>query len=120
MRRPAQKSTDDYTVFKTNLISTVTEVRLYQDTVEKIKDRHPEVPIELPSIMEAVGKAVISPTHIEQSHSGTYVYVDRESTNAAGDPLRVPVKPVIGTSCRVQSAYFASTSASPTIIWRKA
>jgi hypothetical protein len=109
----------NYKLIKTTIIPAVTEVRFYTDTVEKIKEGHPEVPIELPSIMDAAEKAIVAPTHIETSYGNSYVYVDAESTNVSGDPLRVPVKMVTGSSARVKSVYFASTESEHNVIWRR-
>ena len=110
---------DPYRVIKTNVLPQLTEVRLYEDTVEKIARGHREVPIELPMMQDAIATAVANPTHVESSYRGSYVYVDAESTNASGDPLRVPVKPIEGTSGRVRSAFFASSEDNPEIVWRR-
>jgi hypothetical protein len=107
--------------FKTAVIPAITEVRLYAETEQHIRDDHPEVPVDLPSVHGAIQKAVETPTHIEQSYSNSYVYVDAGSTNASGDPLRVPVKVISETtSARAKTAYFASTPAGATVIWRSA
>jgi hypothetical protein len=107
-----------FTVIKTTAVSAVSEVRLYEETIDHLVDGHPEVPFGLPSLIEAVGTAVADPAQVERGHAGSYVYVDFSSTNASGDPLRVPVKPVSGTSARVQTAYFA-TAERPDVIWRR-
>lgn len=111
--------TDEYTLIKTTVFTGVTEVRFYEETVGHIKEEHPEIPIELPSIHGSVEKCIVSPTHVEGSYGNSFVFVDAESTNASGDPLRVPVKIVEGTSARVKTAYFASTSGERNIVWRR-
>ena len=108
-----------FTLIRTAIIRNVTEVRFYDDTIKKIRLAHPEVPIELPSILSAVARAIMYPSRVEQSHSNTYVYVDVNSTNSSGQPLRVPVRLVSGTSGRVTSVYFARGPAASFIIWRK-
>lgn len=108
----------EYRVFRTSILSNLREVRLYDDTLDHIRDHHPEVPIELPSVTEAVGRAVEMPTHVESSGERHFVFVDSKSTNASGDPLRVPVKLVEGTSGRIQTVYFAQTVTSRNVIWR--
>ncbi|WP_341912834.1 hypothetical protein [Ferrovibrio terrae] len=108
----------DYKVIKTNVVPGLTEVRFYQETVGHIRERHPEVPIELPSIEGALASAISDPTHVEKSYGGSYVFVDANSTNRSGDPFRVAVKPVEEGSGRVRTAYFASTDHEPEIIWR--
>jgi len=108
-----------FTLIHTTIIGNVTEVRFYDDTIEKIRLGHPEVPIELPSILDAASRAIVNPSWVEKSHSNTYVYVDAGSTNASGDPLRVPIRLVSGTSGRVASVYFATSTALASIVWRK-
>jgi hypothetical protein len=108
-----------FVTMKTTAIPAVTEVRLYAETEQHIREEHPEVPIDLPSVHGAIQKAVEAPTHVEESYANSYVYVDATSTNASGDPLRVPVK-VVGTStsARIKTVYFASTPSSANVIWR--
>jgi hypothetical protein len=110
----------DYKIVSTNVIPSVTEVRWYVETIDHIKERHPEVPIELPSVSEAVTNAIKNPTQVESSHTNSFVYVDAETTNQSGDPLRVPVKIIEGTSGLLKSAYFATPEGTANnIIWRK-
>jgi len=108
-----------FTLIRTKVIGGLTEVRFYDDTITKIRRGHPEVPVELPSILSAAARAITHPSRVEQSHSNTYVYVDASTTNASGDPLRVPVRLVRGTSGRVTSVYFASRPATAYVIWRR-
>jgi hypothetical protein len=110
---------EEYTKIITNVVPELTEVRFYGETVAHIKDEHPEVPIELPCVKEAVTRAVSDPAHVETSHSNSLVFVDGNSTNRSGDPLRVPVKIVGGTSGRIKTAFFASSNTDDRIIWSK-
>lgn len=112
---------DEFKLIKTAIFSSVTEVRFYDETLDHIQEEHPEVPILLPSIYEAVSKGLIQPTHIEASrtHANSYVFVDATSTNASGDPLRIPVRVVSGTSGRLTTVLFATGSVSATVIWRQ-
>jgi hypothetical protein len=109
-----------FVLMKTTAIPAVAEVRLYADTEQHIREEHPEVPLDLPSVHGAIKKAVEAPTHVEISYANSYVYVDGTSTNASGDPLRVPVKIVANTSARVKTAYFAATPAGANVVWRRA
>lgn len=110
----------DYKVIKTNVIPRFTEVRLYDETVEHVREGHPEVPLELPCVQTAVENAISNPTHVENSHANSVVFVDAHTTNRSGDPLRVPVKGIADTtSGRVKSVYFASTSSLVDPIWRR-
>jgi hypothetical protein len=108
-----------YITIWTYVLPTLDEVRLYADTNDHVKMQHPEIPAELPSIVNAVINAISNPTHVEKSHGGSVVFVDAATTNASGDPLRVPVKRVIGTSGRVRTFYFATASSAVDIIWRR-
>jgi hypothetical protein len=97
----------------------VRTVRLYEETIVYIIEGNPEVPFGLPSFTHAISGAITLPTHVEKSYGSSYVFVDSESTNASGDPLRVPVKLVEGTSGRVTTAFFATTRGPREIIWRR-
>jgi hypothetical protein len=111
--------TGSFKVIKTGILSQLTEVRFYDETVDHVKAEHPEIPIELPCVSTAVENAIVNPTHVESSYSNSYIYVDGGTTNASGDPLRVPVKGVSGNSGRVKTVYFASGNTTPNIIWKR-
>jgi len=109
-----------FTFIKTAVFSGVTDVRFYDETLDHIREEHPEVPILLPSIYGSVQQGIFQPTHIEVSYGNSFVFVDADTTNAWGDPLRIPVKMVEGTSGRIKTVYFATvTGAAPTIVWRR-
>jgi hypothetical protein len=103
---------------RTHVFPAVAEVRIYQDTIEHIRKNHPEIPVELPSFQQAIENALIQPSWIESSRPNTDVFVDRRSANKSGDPLRVPVKIVSGTSGRLLTAFFAS-SPGQSVLLRK-
>lgn len=109
----------DFRTIPTKVIGNVSEVRFYEETVQHVRENHPEVPIILPCVQNAVENAISSPTHVEASHSNSYVYVDAGTTNASGDPLCVPVKSVHENSARVKTVYFAERPAGAKIVWRK-
>jgi hypothetical protein len=109
----------DYRVITTAVMPDIATVRLYDETLDHVRKEHPEVPAELPCIVGAVETAIVSPTHIEQGHGASYVFVSEETTNATGNPLRVPVKPLGEGSARVQTFYFAETSGVRNIVWRR-
>jgi hypothetical protein len=109
--------------FKTITITVVprliTEVRVYEETIAHASE-HAEIPKELPCIIEAVEGALKAPTHIEVSpHPSSYVFVDATTTNRSGDPLRVPVKVVDGTSARMKTFFFGKPNYAPTVIWER-
>jgi hypothetical protein len=114
-------SGDPYIVIATPVFSGVTQVRLYEETVVHITEEHPEVPILLPSIYEAVKQTIVNPTHIEVSatRANSFVFVDAQTTDAVGGPLRIPVRLVEGTSGRITTAYFAEVTGERDIVWRR-
>ncbi len=109
---------DNHRRILTNVIPAITEVLLYEETIEHVMQNHPEFML-LPSIIQAVEKTVVNPTSVFQRSASTFVYSDDNTTNHSGDPLLVPVKVVQGTSGRVRTFYFASTENFANVIWRK-
>lgn len=106
--------TEEFCEIETTAEPRVRRVRLYEETIGHVKAEHaaqfpPEFPAELPSIIEAVGNAIRQPTRVEPSYKNSVVFVDEETTNAKGHPLRVPVKIFEETSSgRVKTFFFAS------------
>lgn len=109
----------DFKVIQTNILPDIKEIRLYPETIDHINEQHPEVPVHLPLMVDAIENTIVNPTHIESSHSNAYVFVDTGSTNGSGDPLRVPVKIVGDYSARVRTAYFASSNSTANVIWTR-
>jgi hypothetical protein len=107
-----------YTLIKTSVFPGVTDVRLYPEVLEHIRNEHPEVPIELPSIYSSIERTIIAPTHIQKSYKNSFVFMDVNTTNASGDPFRIPVRLVEGTSGRITTALFAAPPSSAIVIWR--
>lgn len=99
----------DYIKIETSAVEVVTEVLLYDETIAKVAIGHPEVPYHLPSMAEAVTKAIKQPTRVNRNRPKSVVYIDDATTNAGGNPLVVPCRIVEGTSARVASFYFASS-----------
>ena len=109
-----------FRTIRTGVLSQVSNVRLDDETIDHVRAHHPEVPAILPSMIAAVENTLLNPTHIEKSRSHSYVYVDAQTTNASGDPFRVPVKLIDGTSALVKTFFFASTRVSDeAIVWRR-
>jgi hypothetical protein len=117
--RYREKMSGAFTLIKTAVFAGVTDVRFYDETLGHIREHHPEVPILLPAIYASVSQCIVNPTYIEASYKNSFVFVDAESTDASGGPLRIPVRIVEGTSGRVTSAYFAHVTGSPNIVWRR-
>ncbi|MBS9720050.1 hypothetical protein JYU29_05025 [Tianweitania sp. BSSL-BM11] len=107
--------TEGYCEITTSADPRITKVRLYEETVAHVKEQHaanfpPQFPADFPSIVEAVGNAIREPSRIEPSYKNSVVYVDENSTNRRGHPLRVPVKIIEGTSSGlIKTFFFAST-----------
>jgi len=108
-----------YRTFRSGILDVLKEVRFYDETIAHIEGNHPEVPINLPSLQLAVENAVSQPTHVEESYGNSVVFIDASSTNASGDPLRVPVKIVTEGTGRVKTVLFASSTASRKVLWRR-
>lgn len=88
------------------------EVLVYPETTRKIGLGHPEVPIGMPFMDDAIENAIVTIPELQKSHGKTYVIVDRDTTDHGGQPLRVAVSMVANTappSARLASAYFANT-----------
>lgn len=81
----------DYKVISTSVLQALTEVRIYDETIKHVEEEH-QIPVRLPCIQTAVENAIIDPTQIERSYGNSFVYMDTATTNASGDPLRIPVK----------------------------
>jgi hypothetical protein len=114
---------DKFTTFSVNALVAASglqliEARLYDSTIQHVKEQHSEVPAELPSIHHAVKMCLLNPTHIEVSYSNSYIFVDYSSANREGHPLRIPVRSVTQTSGRITTFFFA-TASQANVIWRK-
>lgn len=109
-----------YAEIHTNAIPQVSSVRLYEETVDHANE-HEEVPADFPSVVRAVGRAVSNPTHVEKSYNDSYVFVDQNSTNSSGYPLRVPVKVISDSgSGLVKTYFFGDTDDAREIVYRQA
>src|ERR1700737_241105 len=108
-----------YKIIPTSVFPGLTEVRLYDETVEHVKANHPEVPLHLVAIHTAVERAIADPNRVERSRGGSYVFVDVRTTNSSGARLRGPVKGVDRTSGRVRTFYFASARNDSDVVYRK-
>lgn len=102
---------DGYAVIDTNARPDITEVRLYEETIDHVKEAHAgQFPSDLPSIVGAVGDALRNPTETQDSYNNSVEYVDSNTLNANGHPLRVFVRRVDDTtSARLKTFFFAGT-----------
>ena len=112
---------DQYTLIKTVVFAGVTDVRFYPQVLDHIREEHPDVPILLPSLLEALSRTIANPTHVEisASNASSFVFVDSETTNWSGNAFRIPIRMVEGTSGRITTAFFADTIGTRNIVWRR-
>lgn len=108
-----------YAEVKSAIVNELESIRLYHETVQKVEEGHPEVRSDLPSIIAAVHNAVTNPTLVAKSYGSSYIYVDHGSTNASGDPLRVPVKVVGEKTGRIRSFFFAEANFDEDVVYRR-
>ena len=122
--RPSASNSVDaiYAVFQTTVIPEVTLVRLYAETVGHATEGHADAVGVMPGIIQAVAieRAIADPSHVEKSYGNSYVYVDATTMNASGEPLRVPVKVIEGTSAMVKTYFFATKSGNVTKVYERA
>jgi len=108
-----------YHIVKTAAFPLITEVRIYDETLDHIRENHPEVPIDFPSLMDGLSNTICHPTHVESGkRTDTFVFVSVENTNASGDPFRVPIKVIEGTSGLLKTAFFATPENPLPVVWR--
>lgn len=98
-----------YRVIETSAIAQVTTVRFYDETMDHIKDGHPEFSTWIPSLEHAVSDTVSNPTSVYRSRTmpeTSFVYESLNNT-LEGKPCTVPVRVIgDGTSARVTTAMF--------------
>ena len=109
---------DEYTNIPVVGLPNLTEVRLYDETLEHIAE-HAEFRLQLPSQQTALVEAIANPNraHDSTSDPGQSVVLVSESFTYFGDPVHVPVKIVEGTSGRVRTAYFSSGTYGGRLLW---
>jgi hypothetical protein len=108
--RLMSSSEDILNVFTSLILQNVQQILLSKETLNHILEDHSI--FGLPSIEAAIGSAVtVSATSVHQSRTNyrSVVFVDSNSTNIYGEPLRVPVKIVGNNTGFITSAYFASS-----------
>jgi hypothetical protein len=110
--------TDDYTSIPVPGLPSLTEVRLYAETLDHIAE-HPEFRLQLPSQRTGLEIAIANPSAIHDSTTapGKSVALVSDAFTYLGDPVHVPVRIVEGTSGRVQTAYFSSSAPPGTLLW---
>lgn len=106
-------------IFSSQILSDVQQIVLSQETWDHILKDHGI--FGLPTFQTAIENAVtISATTVHQSRTNprSVVFVDANSTNIHGEPLRVPVKIVGNSTGFITSAYFAASKSHGDEIWR--
>lgn len=99
--------------------SSLTEVRLYEETLEHIIEEHSEFQLELPSQRTGLEAGIGNPTsvHASTTDPARSVVLVSAAFTYNNDPVHVPVKLVEGTSGRVRTAYFASGTYPGKVLW---
>jgi hypothetical protein len=97
----------------------LTEVRLYDETMEHIAEQHPEFRLRLPSQRAGLVVGMTNPSRLHASTtdpqrsvvlvSGAFTYF--------GDALHVPIRMVQPTSGRVVTAYFSGGTYPGKLLW---
>ena len=106
-------------IFTSAILPNVQQIFLSDDTWRHILEDHSI--FGLPCVEAAIGNAVtVSTTSVHQSRTNqrSVVFVDANSTNIHGEPLRVPVKIIGNNTGFITSAYFASSKSHGFEIWR--
>ena len=111
-------SDDEYTVLPLSGEPWLTEARFYEETWEHIAEEHPEFRLLLPSHRAGLEAAISDPTIIFASRTDPErsVVVVSDAFTYFDDPVVVPIRHVAGTSGRVVTAYFSSTT-SGDVLW---
>lgn len=111
---------DPYIIVETSVISEVTVVRIYDETLPHIQESHPEFGNFIPSLEHAIKETISNPTEIRRTDADVSVESFRfcSSNHTYGNnSLVVPVKVVEGTSARLSTAYFTDAPKGKEV-WR--
>ena len=114
-----ESSDTGYWQITSTAIAEIESVRLYEETVEHVKERHPEVVGTVG--VEGMKQTISAPTHVFQSKTDPkdgFVFVS-DNVSFQGNPLHVPVKRVEGTSGRVLTAYVSNRPYSSKPLWER-
>ena len=113
------KKKDRYTSVPVPGFPGLTDVRLYDSTLEHIREEHSEFRLLLPSHVEGIKEGLSKPTAIHDSgtQAKSFVFVSNKFTNQDND-IHIAVRHVEGTSGRVQTAYFSSGPPTGTLLWK--
>ena len=94
------------------------DVQIYDSTIAKLKDKHPEEYSRLDDIFDTI----TNPHKIYKSktHSTSVTLINETSTSKGGDPLRVAVKLTSGGDTAIMStAHFTSTADQGLLLWSR-
>jgi len=122
MPTDSPESDDCHVIVETGVIPDITSVRIYDSTLHHVVVHHPEINrnVYLPSFQEAISKAIKNPSYVESNaNTRSYVFVDNDTTDVRGQPLRVPVKVVSETSGRMKTAYFAEKTNPGPLLYKR-
>lgn len=103
---------EGYAELETDAAPGIRRVRLYEETISHVRAEHggtftAQFPVEFPFVIQAVAKTVVEPTQVNESYGNSVEFIDENTVNFSGHPLRVYVKRVDGTtSGRVKTFFF--------------
>ena len=108
-----------YVVFASTARPEVTLVRLYNETIGHIEERHPEVLVIAGT--DGIAEVIHRPSRVllgSPDPENAFVFVS-DNVTFGGASLYVPVKTVEGTSARVRTAYFRSDASLSQVLWEQ-
>jgi hypothetical protein len=110
---------DPFIIIPTTAISQVGEVRLYEQQLKVLLEKHPELALPFQTPRESISNTVAQPTHVYESATnpgGSFIYISTRNTYE-NNPLVVPIKVIDGTSGRVQTAYYSERTGGGALLW---
>lgn len=105
---------------QSTIIPNLQEILFYESALAHLVEGHPE--FLLPSLHRAIESAVsitATSVHVSSTSPSSVIFVDSNTTNRRGQPLRVPVKLLGNSTGSIKTAYFASSKSPDVEIWRK-
>ncbi len=83
---------------------------MYEETIDHVKAEHSaQFPVELPSMINAVSGTLKEPTRTSDSYNNSVEYINDNTINRKGHPLRVYVQKISGTTSGYMTTFFFGT-----------
>lgn len=94
------------------------DVQIYDSTIAKLKDKHPEEHSRIDEIYDTIAKP--DRIHKSKTHPTSITLINETSTSQGGDPLRVAVKLTSdGNAAIMSTAHFTSSSDQGQLLWSR-